>query len=49
MRCEVLMSPLEVTTAVTKKVHGPITVTWQIPPPAPAKNPAKVGLRRECF
>ena len=40
LEMETFLSP--VTTEVTKKVQGPRTTTWEIPPPAPATNPANV-------
>eukprot|EP00962_Isochrysis_galbana_P022336 scaffold6684_cov104-Isochrysis_galbana.AAC.1 len=38
------MSLPPLTTAVTKKVHGPITTVWHTPPPAPATTPDAVLL-----
>ena len=37
-----VMLPFPVTTAVTRKVLGPMTIVWHTPPPAPAMNPAEV-------
>lgn len=38
------MSLPPLTTAVTRKVHGPITTVWHTPPPAPATKPEAVLL-----